>query len=389
MSVPALVLGRGVTALAVIRDLGRQGVPVYVLGAIGNFARASRYGRRHPAAAAGEPEEDRLPAFLERVTDPRLVLIPCSDAWAKAVANLPSTLARRFPASIAADSTIEKCVDKLPFASLLEQERLPHPITREIRGEADLVPVGVEPGATFFLKPRQSQAFALQYSTKAFRVSSRAEAAEKWRQATSDGHALMLQEYIPGPPTEHYFVDGFVDRRGRVCAALARRRLRMFPRQFGNSTCSVSIPIGDVEQAASDVKRLLQALNYRGAFSVELKRDLRDGLFKILELNARPWWYIGFSNYCGVNISRMCYDDALGEPIEIAASYRTGVPCVYLRHDLRAAQRMIGAGEITFREWVSSLRGAFWPIFSWNDPRPYFQDSDKSWRALLRLKAGA
>lgn len=368
--VPALVLGRGITALGVTRDLGRQGVPVYLVGARRNFAGGSRYARRHPAARP-EPSEDQLSTFLGSLEDPRLVLIPCSDAWTQAVAALPADLAARFPASIAAAPTIDACIDKLAFRGVLEKERLPYPATWDIATAADLSVVGSDADATWFLKPRHSQAFASQYGKKALRVSSRETAEAMWRQASGDGHALMLQEYVPGAPTEHYFLDGFVDRRGRVCALLARRRLRMHPRPFGNSTCAMSIPLRDIEQGAADVKRLLRALDYRGVFSVELKRDVRDGVFRILELNARPWWYIGFSSHCGVNISRMCYDDALGMPVDIATSYRTGICCVYLRPDFKAARELISAGELTFGEWAGSLRDAFLPIFSWSDPLPF------------------
>ena len=50
------------------------------------------------------------------------------------------------------------------------------------------------------------------------------------------GLDVMLQEYIPGPPTCHYMVEGFVDRIGRPVARFVRQRLRMFPPDFGDST---------------------------------------------------------------------------------------------------------------------------------------------------------
>ncbi len=372
--VPALVLGRGVTALGVIRDLGRQGLSVYLVGAHGNFAAASRYARAHPAAPNGDVPEATLEEFLERTGDRPMVLIPCSDAWTKAVSRLPGSLAHRFPASVPSAASVDDCVDKLRFSELLDRAELPHPTTLRIESAEDLDHVGAAAGVTYFLKPCQSQAFSGKYSVKAFQVASRAEAEGLWQRARDDGHAVLLQEYIPGPPTEHHFIDGFVDRRGRLCAAMARRRLRMHPPNFGNSTCSITVPLDEVRQAADDVARLVSVLSYRGAFSVELKRDPRDGVYKILELNARPWWYIHFANHCGLNISRMVYDDALGTPVEVVKDYKVGERCVFLRHDVRAAHRLIRGGEITAGRWLASLRGSSWPVFSWNDPRPYFAD---------------
>src|SRR5438046_2545616 len=83
--------------------------------------------------------------------------------------------------------------------------------------------------------------------------------------------ASVLQEDVPGPVTSHYFVDGFVDRDGRVLARFARRRLRMWPPYFGNNSYIVSIPLADVEDAVTMLERLLAGLRYRGIFSAEFK----------------------------------------------------------------------------------------------------------------------
>ena len=98
----------------------------------------------------------------------------------------------------------------------------------------------------------------------------------------------------------------------------------MFPTDFGNSTYLISVPLERLSPAMESLERILRAVHYRGIFSAEFKRDHRDGKFKILEINARPWWYIGFAIDSGVNVVEMAYRDALGLPVTTNATYRPG-----------------------------------------------------------------
>ncbi len=134
--------------------------------------------------------------------------------------------------------------------------------------------------ATSFLKPANSGRFSAIYHVKAVRPQNRAQAQALVAEASGRGLELMLQEFLPGPPTLHYFLDGFMDRHGRVCGMLARRRLRMFPPDFGNSTFTESIPLEEIRAAEESLRRLLSGIGYRGVFSAEFKFDARDGLLQ-------------------------------------------------------------------------------------------------------------
>src|SRR5690349_2587613 len=91
---PALVFGAGVSALAVLRSLGRSGVPVFAAGAETTLIRRSRWYRPAP----GDPElPDGLAEYLRSSDLPRAVLFGCTDDWAQTLAALPDDLAGRFP----------------------------------------------------------------------------------------------------------------------------------------------------------------------------------------------------------------------------------------------------------------------------------------------------
>jgi predicted ATP-grasp superfamily ATP-dependent carboligase len=181
---------------------------------------------------------------------------------------------------------------------------------------------------------------------------------------------MMLQDYIPGPPTNHYFIDGFIDKTGVVRAMLARQRLRMSPPDFGNSTFMVTVPLSDTGDAASTLKKLFADIHYRGIFSAEFKRDERDGVFYLIEVNARPWWYVEFAARCGVNVCRMAIDDALGKPVQTVSGYAIGRRCVFPYYDLQAVRDERAAGRLGLLGWVRSWLGPYQPVFRWSDPLP-------------------
>jgi predicted ATP-grasp superfamily ATP-dependent carboligase len=187
--------------------------------------------------------------------------------------------------------------------------------------------------------------------------------------AAADVHALV-QEYIPGPPDRHYFVDGYLDRGAALRAVFVRRRTRMFPVSFGNSSHMVTVPPASAERAVQDVVRLLIAIGYRGVFSAEFKHDPRDEVFKLLEVNARPWWYIGFAADCGVDMCRLSYRDALGLDLETVSGYRAGERCVLFHLDVKAYLHERRTRGLTLTAWLRSVVGARPTVFSWDDPRP-------------------
>jgi len=298
------------------------------------------------------------------------VLIPCSDAWVAAVARLEPALALRFPASIAPLESLDICLDKGRFADTLTRLALPHPRTICLAASDDVRTLWDSTLRDPFLKPRNSLALQGSYGVKAFRITTRAEAMTRVREARQAGLELMLQEYVPGPASSHYFIDGFVNRAGAVCARFARRRIRTNAEPFGDSSCMVSISLEEARAPLDILDRLLPALHYRGVFNAQFKYDERDGLFKLLEVNPRAWGGVSLPVSCGVNVIEMSYWDALGFPVEPIVEYPTGRYWIYASRDRRVCWRLFREGRLTPGAWLRTRAGAVQAIFRWDDPVP-------------------
>jgi D-aspartate ligase len=271
---------------------------------------------------------------------------------------------------VAPVEALDILVDKARFASTLDRLGLPHPSTRLLESVHDLDFVSDKVLQSSFLKPVHSQQFFARFGVKAFRIADKTTAQVRLRECIDAGFQVMLQEYIPGPPTNHYFIDGFVDRNGAVRALFARRRLRMSPPDFGNSTLMISVPLQDTADAAATLGKLFADIGHRGIFSAEFKKDLRDGVFNLIEVNARPWWYVEFASRCGVNVCVQAIRDALGEPVDTISDYAVGRRCVFPYYDWQAVRADQSAGRLGLLGWAQSWLGPYQPIFRWSDPLP-------------------
>jgi D-aspartate ligase len=304
-----------------------------------------------------------------------------------ALAELPETLKDRFLTSVSSPSIVKSMTDKWRFAELLECVGVPHPKTAKVDSLEEMLALPDACYSGMFLKPLHSQEFSARHGVKGFQIHSKQEALDTMRKVGNGRGAfpILLQNYIPGPPTNHYFIDGFVDRDRRISALFARRRLRMFPPLFGNSTLMETVPLSEVQGAVATVERMWSAIEYRGIFSTEFKRHEDTGEFMIVEVNARPWWYIEFAARCGVNVSQMAYRDAQGLPVQPVTNYPIGKRCVYLLNDL-AAYHPTDPGVGGLLRWMRTWKGAEMASFCWDDPVPAIISNAQDLGRLARGK---
>jgi predicted ATP-grasp superfamily ATP-dependent carboligase len=81
-------------------------------------------------------------------------------------------------------------------------------------------------------------------------------------------------------------------------------------------------------------ERYVKCMDWRGPGSVEIKRDERDGSFKLMEINPRLFGYSYLAAVAGVNLAEITVRLAMGETVEPVRSYREGVSFVRAPHDI-------------------------------------------------------
>ncbi|MEP6899253.1 MAG: hypothetical protein ABI870_12050 [Rhodanobacter sp.] len=300
------------------------------------------------------------------------VLIPGADDAALWLADLPqSDLGERFRVSTSSRLTQEILQDKSRFAAFLQDTGIPHPRTFRIDSAADIEVMPFNELDRCFVKPVNSQKFSDVMGVKGIWVRRREELLDVWSRLQGQDFKLMAQEYVPGSPDDHYFVDGFRDAGGNLSGLFTRQRIRMHPADFGNSSYSRSIALESLQGPVDNMALLLSKLDYRGIFSAEFKRDRRDGEYRIIEVNTRAWTYVEFAARCGVNVCEMAYRDALDLPVTTATrNYRAGAGCVDLHRDISAVSTQDVAARGTLARILLQWMQAHFHSFRFDDPRP-------------------
>lgn len=370
---PVIVVARGPTGLGTLRSLGMAGIPAYVACPPGDLVTRSRWYRPVPGGSGWDGSiGPHVPAILRAMPLARAVLIPGRDDAALWLADLPrSDLADRFRVSSSPRSSLEILQDKARFGQFLAGTTMPHPRTFTIGNLADIAAIPFGELDRVFIKPVDSQHFSQVLGAKGLWAADRAEFEAIWRALDQRGFKVIAQEYVPGSAADHYFLDGFRDRDGALTGLFARRRRRIYPADFGNSSYCESVPLAELGAAVGHLDALLAQLRYRGIFSAEFKRDARCETLRILEVNTRAWWYVEFAARCGVNVCSMAHEDALDRPVTPATqAYTVGAGCVNLDGDIKA---VLGHGahrtEPVARTVVKWAQ-AHCHVYRWDDPWP-------------------
>ena len=382
---PAIVLGRGYTALGTLRSLALAGIPTYVACPAGDLATHSRSYRPPPGETSWDGSVDsQTHEILRAMPLEHAVLIPGADDAALWVADLvQSDLAARFRASSSSRETLEILQDKARFGDFLAHVGIPHPRTFTINDTSDVSAIPFDELDRVFVKPVNSQQFSRCTGIKGVWANNRKQFQEIWARFDAQGFKVIAQEYVPGGADDHYFIDGFCDRNGVFTGLFARRRIRIFPPDFGNSSYCQSIPLAHVQSAIASVLEVLTRLRYRGIFSAEFKRDSRDGKFRMLEVNTRAWWYVEFAARCGVNVCQMAFQDAEGLPVSKAPTdYPTGIGCVNLVGDVKSVFSQHPFARIPLLRALGEWTRAHYHVFRWDDPGPGLA---VGWLGLRRL----
>ena len=115
---------------------------------------------------------------------------------------------------------------------------------------------------------------------------------------------------------------------------------------------------------------MLESVSYCGIFSAEFKRDARDGCFRLIEINTRPWIYIQFADACGINFCDLYVRDALGEELAPVSVPDTDKYCVNLVADIRALRSMPASSRPAVLRVLAVWLRSFKLLFDWRDLRP-------------------
>jgi len=364
------VIGGDYQGLGIVRSLGRRGVPVCVVDDESSIARYSRYTTfTHRVPSLQDPKET-VRTLLELGRRERLhgwVLYATRDETVAALSQHRPELSEIFRVPTPSWESVKWLWDKRNTYALAQKLRIPVPHTWYPRNVKDLGQVdGQFPVA---VKPAIKEHFIRATKDKAWRADNPSQLRKLFERASQyiPTDEIMIQDLIPGDGTCQYAYCSFF-KRGNSIASLVACRRRQHPLEFGRA--STYVETVEVRLLEEYSLRFLRTINYYGLVEVEFKRDLRDGQYRLLDVNGRTWGYHTIGRPAGVDFPHLLFSDQVNEPVEPCRG-KVGVRWIRLLTDLPTGVMGFLSGRIEGREYLRSLRGCHEEaVFSREDPLP-------------------
>ncbi len=322
---PAIVsTASGPAAVTITQTLGHLGIPVHALSnmkhAAAFYSRYTVARHRTPIGVGGSDlrnnveEPEALLDYLEQHVE-RGVLFPGSDSNIRFLArHRQRLLDAGFRMCIPEESVLHKALNKSDVSVACRQHGFPIPQTIVVESRDDLAEVRRELRFPIVLKAVYKKNHRLVRS--AADLTAEYDAFLARFRGKTERHQAVAQEWIPGGPESFAKLYVMCDLEGRVVATHQLRRLRVQTRRNGSQGDTLIARTEHIPELVEQWLPFFKAIGWVGMASLECKYDERDGLYKLIEINPRPWAILKVSVDAGVNIPLLYYKLAQGEAVE-------------------------------------------------------------------------
>ena len=380
----AVVLASSYTALAVVRSLGRRGIPVWILDDQRSPTRFSRYVLRRFGLPVEEEEQAKLLLSIAKEYD--LLgwsLFPDGDKGASMIARHYEQLDAYYRLTTPSWEILQWAVDKKMTYQLAAETGAAYPkaFYPESRNDIRLI----EGQFPMIVKPIHHQGHDAFSNGRAWQVADHNELTLLYDEMTqvADPSVILAQEMIPsGPGTQ--FSYAALCKGGRVLADMFAERKRLTPARFGVSAYVESVEFLDIKTPA---EKWLEKIQYTGIVEMEFMLDRRDGVYKLLDVNTRPWGWIAMCAYAGVDFPYLMWKLSQDKVVEEIHG-RGGVGWSRTLFDLAAMFELVLSGRqpLSIFEFIKSLLNAKHEMYVWDDLKPaFFEIFQLIMRALRKL----
>jgi D-aspartate ligase len=373
--VGAVILGGDFQALGIVRSLARHNVPVYVLDKGLCISRFSRYVKRF-VKCPDSGEEDLLLKFLldlARKEDLKgWIICPNDDETVRFLARHKEQLDEYYRVTTPSWETVRFACDKKLTYELAEKCGIATPRTFYPGNITEVEQLETE--FPVIIKPSVKEPFYSKTGKKAIRIDSKRDLIDEYTRVVqlTGGTEIMVQELIPGG-TENLFSVGSLFKDGNLLAGVIARRLRQHPMDFGHATTyAETVDIPELEELAT---KILKAMGYYGLSEVEFMRDPREGQYKLIEINPRPWGWHTLALGAGVDLPYLMYRDMMGEQVRQNGTNVRPAKWIRLITDTPTAGTALLKGQLSLTDYCKSLKGKKqFAVFSITDPLPFMTE---------------
>jgi predicted ATP-grasp superfamily ATP-dependent carboligase len=367
-----IVIGCSLTGYLVIRALADRNLHIIAMTyEKRDVAQLSRYVSEVVQSPRPSDEEQFVAYLIENADRwAGALILETADNAAIALSKNKELLSKYYRMATPDWDVLGIFVEKEKTYALAEQHGIPHPKSIPLCRMKDIEEIS-ENLYPCILKPVLSSPFTDKFHTKNFEVNNKRELEEKFKLCLDAGLSMIFQEIIPGPDSNFYRMDGYINSQGNVVGKFFYRKLRQHPPQFGIGRVCISMErYPEVERLT---EKMLTLTNYRGYFSNEFKLDPRDGQLKLIENNCRISRPGMLPVACGVNHPWLIYQDLVLNQQSDITKYKVGTYWIDFWTDLNDSLFRRKKEDIRLRDYLGPYfaRNKVFSDLDFKDIKPF------------------
>jgi D-aspartate ligase len=374
-SVPVVVIYRGgYGAVAIARTLGRLGVPVYLVAQEGlpNPGWWSRYWANRITWDFSRAEHESVSFLLDvgaRIRadrDAPAILLTLADWVAIFIERNRGALREQFVFPQPEQPVIGALLNKWEMNVLANAHDIPTPAAAHPASLGEIDEFLARTDFPIVMKAADRYA-GDPPDTKMIHSRQQLTDAIGDRDVGEEPMNIVLQEYIPGDVDTVWMCNGYFGADQDRDVTFTGKKLRQVS-AAGIASLAVCLPNDTV---GAQTQRFMRGVGYRGCVGIGWRYDKRDGLYKLLDVNARVSGVFRlFEGTSQMDVVRICYLDMTGQ--DVPTTTLRPMRKWLLEDDFAVAAAGVREGQLTVAEWARSLRGTQeWHWLALDDPLPF------------------
>jgi len=222
------------------------------------------------------------------------------------------------------------------------------------------------------IKPVHSHRFCALFKQKLFVNETMDELRSNFQRVLDAGLQVIVCEIIPGTDYKTLeTVQVYINRKGDCAVNFCCIKLRQTPPMYG--VIRVGRSVEPSRELIEPALRLLRKVDYRGYASIEFKRDQRDGILKLMEVNMRTLRMAQLPIASGVDFPYMMIRDLLHDDQIVIDDYDTNTYYIDIVADIADSIRYDTDRDLLrYLEPYRAKRKTY-SFLSLSDPKPFFR----------------
>jgi len=375
-------------SLGVIRSLGQRGIKV-VAASHSFFAKGkwSKYVVKRLKEPSSDDPENYVKWLIRIAKEEHIdIFLPTSDLLVWIASNWRDDLSDYIRVPLAPKEVVDIALRKDLTYNVCEKYGIAYPKTYYPTSYDEVIHIANEIEYPVVVKPRTRVGVIIE--GKGFIANSKEELLEKYQinkfksfmephlQRDPLLHWPLIQEFVEGPMQNLYTIGTIFDKKSRPIAISCGRKIRQWPIKMGNCTMAETNYNKDAVKTSINI---LKKIKWRGIVEVEIKQDVKDGKFKIIELNPRTYTWTWLAVQTGVDLPYLGYnfafDNVNNEKLKVS---KEELAYIYWLTDFFGLPSQLSYAKDKrefIRTYLKSLRRKkVCAVCNREDPLPFFAD---------------